>query len=224
MIRALSLALAQLADPAFRGVLWRGLGLTFLAYAALGLALWFGLAALPVMPWSWLASLVDILSTFGFVVLLVLLFPAVATTMLSLFLDDVAAAVEQRHYPRDPPGRPLPFVAALGLSLRFLVVVVGLNLLVLPLYLVMIWFPPLNFIVFYGLNGYLLGREYFELVAGRHLDPVAARRLRRTYPARLFLCGLVITFFFTVPVVNLLTPIVATALMVHIFKELQSEV
>ena len=97
----------------------------------------------------------------------------------------------------------------------------GLNLLALPLYLLLLFVPPFNLFVFYLLNGYLLGREYFELVAARRLDTAGVRRLRRAYRGRLLLAGAVIAFLLTVPIVNLVTPIIATGFMLHVFEGLR---
>ena len=87
-------------------------------------------------------------------------------------------------------------------------------LLLGPLFLL----GPLIPFVFYAVNGYLLGREYFELVAMRRLDPDAARRLRRAHRGELFVAGVVMAFLLTLPVVNLLAPVVITAAMVHLFE------
>ena len=92
-----------------------------------------------------------------------------------------------------------------------------LNILVLPLYLI----PGLNVFVFYGLNGYLLGREYFELVALRRIEPRAARRLRGRSRWRVLLGGILITILFSIPVINWLMPIIATAFMVHEFDAVE---
>ena len=90
-----------------------------------------------------------------------------------------------------------------------------------PLYLLLLFLPPFNLFVFYLLNGYLLGREYFEIVAVRRLDMATAKRLRRTYRGRVFMAGVVIALLLTVPLVNLITPIVATAFMLHVFEGLR---
>ena len=84
------------------------------------------------------------------------------------------------------------------------------------LYLLLFFLPPLYALIFYGVNGYLLGREYFEQVALRRLDPAAARMLRRAHQGQVLLAGVVIAFLLTVPLVNLIAPIVATAFMLHL--------
>ena len=148
---------------------------------------------------------------------LFVLFPSIATFFVCFFLDSIAEAVENRYYPADSPGRDAPLMQALGQSLRLVVVVVVLNILCLPLYLV----PGLNLFVFYALNGYLLSREYFELVSIRHMKPSEASVLRRRAGLTVFVTGVVIAFLLTVPVVNLVAPVFATAMMVHVFKQAQ---
>ena len=77
---------------------------------------------------------------------------------------------------------------------------------------------PLIPFVFYALNGYLLGREYFEFAAVRRLEPATGRALRRRYKIRIFLCGIAIAMLMTVPFVNWLMPVVAAAYMMHVFE------
>ena len=117
-------------------------------------------------------------------------------------------------------ARIAPVEAVFG-NVIFITVTLILNLLVLPLYLVLIWIPPLNLVLFYLLNGYLLGREYFEMVAVRRLELPAAKRLRRDSRGRVIMAGAVITFLLTIPLVNLITPIIAMAFMLHVFEDLR---
>ena len=80
--------------------------------------------------------------------------------------------------------------------------------------------PPLNLVLYYILNGYLVSREYFELVALRRMEPPAASHMRKINKGRLLFAGIIITFLLTIPIVNLLTPVIATAFMVHVFHSL----
>lgn len=220
MLDAFAKGFAQLSDPKFRKVLWNGVGLTLATFVLAALLSWQGLQLIPRTDQQWLNSLIDILSGLGLLVAMAFIFPGMTVAVLGLFLDDAAQAVEARHYPADPPGHPLDFWPALGQSVRFALVVVGLNLLVLPLYLLLFWALPVGALIYYGLNGYLFGREYFELVAGRHLSRPQVLVARRRYRVRVFLVGCVIAFLFTIPILNILVPLVATAAMVHIYKEL----
>ena len=57
----------------------------------------------------------------------------VASAITSLFLDEVAQAVEDKHYP-PPQVRSVPFGEALRDTVNFLSVLVGANFLALFLY------------------------------------------------------------------------------------------
>jgi uncharacterized protein involved in cysteine biosynthesis len=165
----------------------------------------------------WLHWIIEILGGLATLALSWLLFPGIAGIVVSFYLDTVAEAVEARHYPGLTPGRRQPLGELILEGLRFAGISVLLNLVALPVYL---FIPAINLFVFYGLNGYLLSREYFELVAFRRLSPPEARRLRRAYPGQMLLVGVLIAFLLTVPVVNLIAPVFATALMVHVFHSL----
>lgn len=225
ILEAARRALAQLFLPEFRQVFLKTLGLTLLALVAL----WFGLgqlfdwlawpylsALLPDLPsWAgWLGVVAAIAAGIGLALGLALLIAPVTALIAGLFLDDVAEAVERTSYPQDPPGRAVPVLPALILSLKFLGVVIVGNLIALVLLLV----PGVNIAAFFVVNGYLLGREFFEFAAMRYRTEMDAKALRRRHAGTVFLAGLVIAGFMAVPLVNLLTPLFAAAMMVHLHK------
>ena len=149
-----------------------------------------------------------------------LLFPVVATAVSGIFLDRVAVAVEDRHYPGLPAAREQGIVEAVAMAARFLALSLLLNLLALPVYLLL---PAVNFLLFYLLNGYLIGREYFEQAALRRLDPAEAAALRKRYGARIVTLGALFAFLMTIPLVNLVAPVFATAAMIHLFEGLRRQ-
>ena len=222
MFDAFAKALQQMPDPAFRKVLIKSISLTIVVFVVLlGLA-YYLVVPLIVVDISWLDWLSELAGILVFLVAAFLLFPAVATLFVSLFLEEIASAVERRHYPDSAPGQSPDAMTSFLLSLRFTVIAILLNILALPVYILGLLFPPLNIVVFYGLNGYLLSREYFELVSSRHLAPEAMHRLRKSAGRRLWLSGVLIAFLLTIPFVNLIAPLLATAAMIHIFKNVQA--
>lgn len=222
MFSSLSRALAQLSDPAFRKVLVKSLLLSLVVFVLLAVGLSSGLFFLPQTEMAWLNWLIGILSGVGFFLGMVLLFPAVMTAMIGLFLDDIAEAVERRYYPDQPPGKPLDAGAAVLSALRFLGTVLLINFLLLPVYAVLLFFPPLSWLLSLAVNGWLIGREYFEAVAFRYQPPAEAGLLRRQRRADVWRCGLLIVLLLTIPLVNFIVPIVATAFMVHVYKRLRA--
>lgn len=216
MLSAAWLALSDIPTPPFRAVLWKSLGLTL----ALLLLLWLGLQALVVhfAAWPdhpWVAASVAIVTGFGLVVGLAFLIAPIAALVAGMFSDDIAAAVERTHYPADPPGRNLSFGASLRGAVGFALLALAVNLVCLLLLLV----PGVNLVAFFAGNGYLLGREFFEAAAARFEGVEAARETRRRNALLVLLAGLVIALFLAVPIVNLLTPLFATAFMTHLYKQ-----
>jgi len=221
VISSFAKAIAQLRDPALSGVLVRallGAAGIFVLLCALG---WVGLAQLRLTEIPYLDPAIDVLGGLGVFVLAILLFPAAATAIVGLFLEDVAAAVERRHFPQMPPPRPQGVAESAWVGIRFALIALALNVVALPLYLILLFVPPLNLFVFYGVNGYLVGREYFELAASRRLPPEEATELRRAHRWRVFLAGALTAFLLTVPLVNLVAPIIGTAAMVHLFEAMR---
>jgi CysZ protein len=216
VLDAMARAFAQLRDPAFRRVLWRGVGWAAALYILVLLGVYQGFQWVPPPTEGWLGSLLKAVGALAAFALVTVLFPTLITACMGLFLDDAAAAVERQHYPQLPPGTEPPMHVQASQALKFLALSLTLNLLALPLYAIGLFFYPLKLFVFYALNGYLLGREYFDQVAQRHLAPAERRSLRRALRLRRILAGLAIAVLFSIPVLNLAVPLVATAAMVHL--------
>jgi CysZ protein len=215
MLPATIQAFKELFTPPFRAVLFKCVGFT-IGLLALLVVVIEGLFSHFVQWPHWIETTVEWLGGLALVVGSIFLIPPVTSLMAGLYLDDIANQVERVYYPSDPPGREQPTFAAIGVGLKFFLVVLMVNLVALFLLLV----PGINLIAFYIGNGYLLGREYFEMVAMRHLPPEAARRLRKANLGYVSVAGLIIAGLASVPVLNLLTPLFATAFMVHIYKSL----
>lgn len=215
-------AFSRLFSPEFRAVFLKTLGLTVLALVALWFALtglvdWLALpwvhSLLPGLP-SWAGWLSGIIAAIALAFGMALLIAPVTAIVAGLFLDDIAEVVERTDFPGDPAGRAMPALRSLVLSIKFLGVVVAGNIIALLLLLV----PGINIAAFFVVNGYLLGREFFEFAAMRFRPEAEARALRRKYAGTVFLAGLLIAAFLAVPLLNLLTPLFAAVMMVHLHK------
>ncbi len=228
LLADLGRAIGQLGDPRFRAVLLRALALVFAALALVFWATMAGLgAALPesvTLPWIGETRFLDDLASWAAVGLMlvlsaVLMVPATAAAA-GLFLDDVAEAVEAHWYPDLPPASPPGLARQARDSLRFLVLVLAANAAALLVYLAL---PPFAPFVFWLVNGYLIGREYFALVAVRRLPPVEAERLRRRHAGRIWLAGVAMAAPLSLPLVNLVVPILGVAVFTHQFHRLAGD-
>lgn len=220
-------ALGQIGDPRFRRVLLLGVGLTLaLLVAAYAAVLWLiqamvgDRATLPVIgEVTWLADLLGAGSLVLMLVLSVFLMVPVASAITSMFLDTVAEAVEERHYPGLPPAVPVPFGEALKDTVNFLGILIVANAVALVLYALFTPFAPF---IFWGLNGYLLGMEYFQLAAMRRVGREGATALRKAHRMTIWAAGVLMAMPLSVPLVNLLIPILGAATFTHVFHAIQA--
>jgi CysZ protein len=154
-------------------------------------------------------------------VLALMLFPASFGIVISIFMEYIADVVEARHYPQLGKARGIPVWTGIWTGVVFLVAVVALNLVMLPLYIAAIFIAGLGAVLFYAVNGWLTGRMYYELVALRRLDPADVRAWRRANSGVLWLTGIVIVFLGTIPILNLIVPVLGVAAMVHVAQTLK---
>lgn len=220
-------ALGQWNDPRFRRIVWLGLALAvallFAMYAALlGVVNWIapGSITLPLVgEVTGLGTLLSFGSIIFMLVLSVFLMVPVASAFTGLFLDDVADAVEARHYPHLAPAPPVPFVVAAVDSVKYFALLVGLNLVALVFFA---FSGPFGLVLFWVLNGYLLGREYFDMIALRRMSRSDARALRRQNRLQVWGAGVLMAAPLSLPLVNLLVPVMGAASFTHLFHRLTS--
>ena len=220
MIRAFELAIQQLGDPRLRGVIWQSLLLSLALQAVIVGVAWWALQSFVTFQWTWVNSAVHWLGGAAVLVLALMLFPASFGIVISVFMERIADIVESAYYPRLGKARGIPIWTGIWTGLVFLVAVIALNLVLLVPYLIALLFFGSGAVLFYALNGWLTGRLYYEQVALRRLDPAEVKAWRRANAGVLWGTGIVIVFLATIPVVNLLVPVVGTAAMVHVAQTL----
>lgn len=214
MLAAAGLAFAQLTDRTFRRVLLRAVGLAALLFAAIwGVLVWL-LARAELSGMAWLDWTIDLLGGAAALVAAFFLFVPATLAILPLFLDQVASAVEARHYPDLPPARASGVGEQLRAGLRLAGLSVLLNLLALPFVLLL---PGIGLGLFLAVNGWLLGREYFELAALRRVDYAAALQRRRAARFQVWTGGMLVAACGLLPFINIAAPLFGAALFVHLF-------
>lgn len=226
-------AITQMFSPPLRAVLWKSiaLGLALIVAGAIALdrvIVWlvglagssaetaFGpLAHLPVEAAAWLLS---VAAGLGIVAGGVMLMPAVTSFVASFFCDQIAETVEREYYPADPPGKALPLWRATVEGGRAALLAIVVYVCAAALLLV----AGLGVIVFFLATAWLLGCIYFELAAMRFRPAPEAKALRKRHAGTVYLGGLLIAAFVSIPILNLATPLFATALMVHTHKRVSA--
>lgn len=221
IVHAALTAFRQIFSTHFRSLMWRCLGLTIvlLVVAKLGLTFlidWWIQQLTLANEHSWLATVLSVTASLGLLFFSFYLLPSISMLVSSFFVDEVAEKIERLNYAEEPVGVPMTTGRSLKEGVRFGLLALGVNLAALMLLLL----PGINVLVFFFANALLLGREYFGLAAGRFKDSDTARTMRRDHSMTVNLCGLVLAGFLMVPLLNLFTPLFATAMMVHVHKAL----
>jgi len=219
MFNAAMKSIEQMLSPPFRMVLVKAVGLTIGLFVAIGFILEAILSAVTISSYPYVDTAIAVLAGLGVILGFVFLIGPVTGLFAGLFLDQVAEEVEKTHYPADRPGQELSILDSMSVALKFTGILILVNLLIL----MVAWIPGFNVLAFLTGNGYLLGREYFEMVGMRHMSRDDARALRREYSGRVFVAGVVLASLAMVPFANLLLPLFATAFMVHVFKTVQRD-
>ena len=220
--QALNRTWQQLLHPKFRSVFFTGVLVAFGTLA--------GLIYLLNIYWpqdfSFGYSWLEWLDEFGFwsvaIVGSYILFPAISTTVMGFLTDKIALAVEEEYYPHRIGSRKVSGLEVVLGSLQLMAMVIIINLIALIPYILLLFTIGGTFLLFVAVNGFLLGREYFEMVAIRHMDAREVRRFRKRYSGKIFISGAMIAVLFAIPFVNILAPIIGTAMMTHIYHNLAS--
>lgn len=218
-------ALNQLTDPRFRKVLLTGVGLTLLILigVSFGFVWLVGIligdtTTLPLIgEVTWLDDVAGWGSAVLLAVLSIFLMVPVASAITSMFLDTVAQAVEDEHYPKLGAAQNVPIIDAVRDTFSFLGVLIVANICALVLYLIL---APAALLIFWGLNGFLLGREYFTLAAIRRVGRNEAKRLRSKHMFKIWAAGFLMAVPLSVPLVNQIIPILGAATFTHLFHRL----
>lgn len=223
MIRALLLSVAQLGDRRILAVLAKSLAVTLLLFLVVAALFAFGARALVRDGLHWgtgvgdLAAAAAAIATIG---LGWLLFRAVAIAVTGIFADDVVAAVEARHYPAAlASARPVPFARGAAMGIGSAGRVIGVNLLLAPLYILLLATGVGTAVAFFLVNSWLLGRDLGDMVAARHLPAPLMRQWRRTTAGGRLLLGFAGTGLLLIPFVNFVAPVLGAAMATHWFHE-----
>jgi uncharacterized protein involved in cysteine biosynthesis len=230
MLDAAIKALTQILSPPMRSILWRSVGfaLALIAVAAIGLQRLLSWLASSSEVWAEttlggfhtplniLSWIVSIAAGLGIVVGAVFLMPAVTSLVAGIFVDEAAEHVEREYYAHEPPGVAVPLALAMTETVKAALLTILVYLVALPFLFV----AGAGAIVFFVATAWLLGREYFDLAAMRFRPAAEAKAMRRDNATTVFVAGLIIAAFVSIPVVNLATPLFGMAFMVHLHKRL----
>jgi len=231
MLDAAAKAIAQMFSKQFRSVLLRSAAVALGLLVAIGIWLHRFLFFVAERGGAWLEGsagegvhtpvralevLLSILAGVGVTAAIVFLMPAITSLVAGFFVDEIAEGVERTYYPEDVAGAALPIGRAVVEGIKASLLGIGVYLCAVPFLLV----AGLGAIMFFLATAFVLARVYFQFAATRFHAAAEAKRLYRLHRGTIFVAGLFIALFVSIPVVNLATPLFATAFMVHLHKRL----
>lgn len=220
MLRALTLAWVDLSRPGVFRVVLTGIVLTLVLLAALQTGVFWAIRwffpqalSLPILGQVAFGNFLSWGSLILLPVMAIFLMPPVAAAFSGLFSERVAEVVEQAHYP-DHIGQELDFWDGL---LEAFAVMLGILLITVVVLALTPFLGPIAPALFFGANGWLLGREFFQMAALRHLAPPQATALRQRHQFQITALGVMIAVLLVVPVLNILVPVLAAASFTHLY-------
>ncbi len=215
MTKAFAAILGGLMDVIFGRLTWLALINLVVALTITIILARAGLTYLvPLIPDSegWLGYLTmagSLAASIAVVVLAIALSPAVSMMIGGVLFDFAAERVEKKI--GAPKARNVPLPEGVWNGVRIALPALLFNLIAIPFYFI----PGVNALVFYGLNGFLMGREYATIAAARHMSYADAVALRKRHGGAVFLVGIacsVIPFF---------APLVGASAMTRLVNSLQ---
>lgn len=143
------------------------------------------------------------------VVIALALSPAISMVVGGVLFDFAAERVEKKI--GAPKARQVKIQEGVWNGVRIALPALALNLIAIPLYFI----PVINALVFYGLNGFLMGREYATITAARHMSYKEAVALRKRHGMSVFFVGLACSL------VPFLAPLVGASAMTRLIQSIK---
>jgi len=234
MLDAAIKALSQMLSPEFRAVLLKSVGLAIALLLVLMIALqrllvwltepgraWVEHAVGPVAqgPLSILGWMLAVALGLGLFTGAIFLMPAVTSLVASFFCDEIADHVEREHYSSEPMGVALPLSRAIIEGVKAALLAIVVYILAVPF----LFLAGFGAVIFFLATAYVLGRTYFELAAMRFHPVAEAKAMRRLNSSTIFLAGMFIAAFVSIPIINLATPLFGMAFMTHVHKRIAGQ-
>jgi CysZ protein len=209
MFKALLSSVGELKDPFFWKIVTVCLLLTSILFA-----MFFGTLGIIVDSYladSWFSWIIEWVGGALTLIMAYFLFPLTFPLITAMFLDAIASHVEKKHYREEKDIKLATFKRTIVPTIKFVLLSLTVNIICFPLYFT----PVIGIFAYFIINGYLYGREYFQMIGLRYHDEKELKILRKGNKIALWVAGVLIVIGFTTPFVNLCAPIFATIFAVH---------
>ncbi len=227
MLSSVFLAIGDVFSAKSVNTLFKALFFTVLSYVLAFSLAYIILLNVNLLSILWLDRILDAAGVLLTIVLGIFLLPSVLAVFSEFFAEDVIDNTESKLFTEPPAKKEISFTDYLFISLKigvkslFFTICLGLlSLLFLPLISVTLT-PFAAFIicptVYWIANGFVLAQGYYETISSRILSIMDAEQLWDNYKRGFIFIGAFSCFLYTIPILNIITPVYSYSLMTRYF-------
>jgi CysZ protein len=220
MLKLCRTSILDLLEPGLRTIFFKTVILSIFAILTIVYMGWTLFSAYQVFDVWLLGPILSWASGFLALIFGALLLPPITIIIGSIYSDDITDQIEKKYYPSRVGKRQIKLSELLFSSGKNFGITIIVNILLAPLYLIGTFFPIITFLVFYSVNGYLVGKELFETVASRHLDMKDRYLLKKQNNGKVIIGGVIMVGISTIPILNLIAAVLGVVFMTHLFHSL----
>ena len=217
MFKIICTSTLDLCDADMRVIVFKTISLSVVVVLGLALVIWGLSNSIQIFELSFLNKLVSwAVSVILFITASAVLGPLVIVIG-SIYSEDIAHHVEKKHYPNRIGHRLVGVAESIKTGGRLLLKSLIVNIILIPIYIVGGFFPIINVLIFFGVNGYLLSREWFEIAASRHFEPDDRASFWKANRVGSTFIGMIIMCLSIVPLLNLISAMLGMIITIHFF-------
>ena len=218
MFKIIRTSILDLFDSKMRAVFLKTVSISIIVILGLMLLIWGLFDSVQIFEFNFLNKLIS----WAIGVILVIIASAVLGPMMivigGIYSEDIAHYVEKKHYPNRVGHRFVGVAESINTGGRLLFKCLIINVLLIPIYIVGGFFPIISVVIFFGVNGYLLSRELFEIVASRHLERDDRLLFWKANRGGSIFIGVAIMCLSTTPLLNLISAMLGVIITTHFFQ------
>jgi len=218
VFKVIRISILDLFDTKMRVVFLKTVSISIIVILVVALIIWGLLDLVQIFEVNFLNKLIS----WAIGVILFIIASAVLGPLMivigGVYSEDIAHHVENKHYPNRVGHRFVGVTESIKTGGRLLFKCLIVNVLLTPIYIVGGFFPIISVLIFFGVNGYLLSRELFEIVASRHLERDDRVLFWRANRGGSIFIGVTIICLSTVPLLNFISAMLGMIITTHYFQ------
>lgn len=220
MFSELKKAIKDVFSNKIKDLIWKSVLLALFVFVLLFFGFSYAMSFIELTDMPKVQKTVEILGYIVFFIMSLMLFPSVLTLISGFFIDSIVDRTAKENNIRTL--RNVPLSESLAISGILAIKGVAVSTALIPVTMLLSWIPFMNFfpvLLYYGINGRLLAKEYFFAIALRYMDKTQADELFNRYRSYWIKAGVIIAVFMTIPLINTISPLVAMTFMQRLFMK-----